>query len=157
MPYAVLGAWLAHQIETGDAAFAVLDRQRRTLSNLLGNALDRGLWECAHGIVQPVSVFWYAGGLYEEALGWVDRARLALETTDATPPALDDSAGALWGFFVTAQGDRQVSAHQLHAAEHTYLEIRDMLQDQPESAPATPVSRQDLPPARQGLPGSGPP
>lgn len=74
--YAVLGAWLAHQIETGDAAFAfaVLDRQRRTLGNLLGNALDRGLWECAHGIAQPLNEYWYARGLYEEAQGWVDRA-----------------------------------------------------------------------------------
>ncbi len=130
-----LGDWLYQQIRGGDAAFAftVIDHQRRTLGSLLGYALDHSLWDQAQSIAQPLSHYWVARGLNEEALGWTDRARLALENGDGTPPALDDPAGALWLLFVGDQAVRQRGARQLDAAERTYLQIRDMLQQQPGS------------------------
>jgi len=127
--YAALGEWLARQIRTGDAtfAFAVIDLQRRTLGNLLGHALDRGQWDCAHAIAQPLNAYWDTRGLHEEARGWVDRARLALETAGGTPPPVDDPAGALWQFFIGSQDNRELAAHHLNASD------LDMLQAQGES------------------------
>ncbi|MGH8964804.1 MAG: tetratricopeptide repeat protein, partial [Actinomycetes bacterium] len=66
--------------------------------------------------------------------GWVDRARLALEAADGTPPPLDDPTGALWFFLVVSQANRQLTAGQLDAAERTVLDIHHMLQRHPESA-----------------------
>ncbi|MFN2497216.1 MAG: CHAT domain-containing protein, partial [Pseudonocardiaceae bacterium] len=134
--YAALGVWLHQQINIGGgvSAFEILDQQRRTLGTLLGNALDHSRWDHAQAIAQPLNAYWDVRGLYDEARGWVDRARLALETAEGTPPPVDDPAGALWLFFTTAQAHRQLIAHQLGAAEHVYFEIRDMLQAQPRSA-----------------------
>ncbi|MGH3940603.1 MAG: hypothetical protein ACRDTG_18600 [Pseudonocardiaceae bacterium] len=119
--YAAFGAWLDQQIQTGDAAtaFAVLDRQRRTLGNLLGNALHTGLWDRAQAIAQPLNEYWTARGLAEEARGWIDRAHLVLETANGTPPGLDDPAGSLWLFFANSQANRELIAHHLAAAERT--------------------------------------
>jgi tetratricopeptide (TPR) repeat protein len=134
--HAALGNWLLGQINGGDAqlAFAVLDQQRRTLGSLLGHALDDGAWEHAQDIAEPLNEYWNARGLAEEARGWVDRGRLALEAPDGTPPGLEDPAGSLWLFLVVSQANRQLRGHQLDAAERTYLEIRDMLHAQPESS-----------------------
>ncbi|MGH4024171.1 MAG: tetratricopeptide repeat protein, partial [Pseudonocardiaceae bacterium] len=133
--YATLGDWLLQQIQTGDAAFAfqILDRQRRTLANLLGYALDHSRWDRAQAIAQPLDEYWNARGLLEEARGWVDRARLVLGTADGSPPPLEDSAGALWLFLVGSQAKREYLALQLDDAERTYLKIRAMLQAQPKS------------------------
>jgi len=133
--YAALGRWLLQQIISGDAAFAfsVLDRQKRTLGNLLANALDTGQWNQAQAIAQPLNEYWDTRGLYDEARGWVDRAHMALETTDGTPPLVDDPARELWLYFAYSQANRQLTAHYLDDAERTYLDIRDMLQAHPES------------------------
>ncbi|HEU0089726.1 MAG TPA: tetratricopeptide repeat protein [Pseudonocardiaceae bacterium] len=133
--YADLGIWLHRQIQTGDAAiaFKMIDWQWRTFGHLLGNALDSGLWDQAHALAAPLGGYWNARGLYEEARGWVNRARLSLETADGTPPPLDDPAGALWLFFTDYQAQSELNAHQLDTAERTYLEIRDMLHTQPQS------------------------
>ena len=95
--------------------------------------MDTGRWHQAQAIAEPLNAYWDARGLSDEARGWVDRARVALETADGTPPSLDDPAGALWLFFTLSQADRQITAHHLDAAERTYLDIRDMLQSQPEA------------------------
>ncbi|MGH3913844.1 MAG: CHAT domain-containing protein, partial [Pseudonocardiaceae bacterium] len=133
--YAAFGAWLSQQIQAGDAAFAfaVLNRQRHTLGNLLANALGTGRWNQAQAIALPLNEHWDARGLYEEARGWVDRALQELEAADGTPPPVDDPAGALWLFFTSSQANRQLTAHQLDSAERTYLDICDMLQAHPES------------------------
>ncbi|MGH3822348.1 MAG: tetratricopeptide repeat protein [Pseudonocardiaceae bacterium] len=133
--YAILGDWLGQQIHGGDSAtaFAVIDHQRQMLGGMLGYALDRGLWVQAQSIAPPFNEYWDSRGLVEEAQGWVDRARLALEAADGTPPPLDDPAGALWLFLVGSQATRQLTAGQLDAAERTYLDIHTMLQRHPES------------------------
>ncbi len=134
--YASIGSWLFQQIHGGDSAvaFTVIDHQRRMLGGLLGYALEHGLWAQAQSIAQPLGDYWDSRGLTQEAQGWIDRARLALETADGTPPALEDSAGALWLFFMGSQATRQLTAHHLDAAERTYLDIHEMLQRQAESA-----------------------
>jgi tetratricopeptide (TPR) repeat protein len=133
--YATIGDWLYQQIHGGDGAlaFGVIDHLRRMLGNLLGYALEHGLWARAQAIVIPLRTYWDSRGLTEEALGWVDRARLALETADGTPPAFDDAAGRLWLNIMGCQAYCQLTAHQLDAAERTYLDMQDMLQQQPES------------------------
>jgi tetratricopeptide (TPR) repeat protein len=133
--YATLGDALLQQVQGGYAAvaFARIDQQRRTLNGLLGYALDHGLWGQALCIAQPLDGYWNARGLTEEARGWVDRARLALEGADGSPPVLDDVTGALWLFFVGCEANRQVTTQQLQAAESTFREINKMLLRQPES------------------------
>jgi tetratricopeptide (TPR) repeat protein len=133
--YAAFGQWLDEQIEAGDAqfAFAVIAAQSRTLGALLGYALDCHLWDQAQDIAQPLDEHWDIRGLYEEARAWVDRARLALETPAGAPPPPDTPGGALWLFLTIAQANRDVGAHRLDSAEHTYREIHQALLRQPES------------------------
>ncbi len=133
--YASLGIWLSQEIQTGEAgfAFALVDRQRRTLAHLLGLALDTGRWEEARAIAGPLNDYFDVRGRYEEARGWVDRARVALEG-DGVPPNLDSPAGALWLFYMSAEGKRQTITYRLELAESAYREILDMLQSQPSAA-----------------------
>ncbi|HEU4421263.1 MAG TPA: CHAT domain-containing protein, partial [Pilimelia sp.] len=132
---AAFGLWLHQQISAGDAqlAFTLIAAQRPTLGALLGNALDNGLWEQAQVIAQPLEVYWEVRGLHEEARGWGDRARLALETPDGAPPPLDTPGGALWLFLVGRQARREIRAHRLDLAERTYQQIHQTLERQPES------------------------
>ena len=133
--HAALAAWLEKQIQTGDAAlaFTIIDRQRRTLSQLLGTALDSGNWDRAGEIAGPLIRYWDARGLYIEARGWVDRACVVLEDPDGTPPNLATPAGALWLFLVGSEANRQQNAGQLDDAEYTYAQIRHTLLAQPTS------------------------
>jgi tetratricopeptide (TPR) repeat protein len=144
--YATIGYWL---YDTGDArvTLAVIGTQRRTFGALLGYALDHKLWEEAQAIAGPLNKYWDNRGLFEEARHWVDRARIALEGPDGSPPALDTPAGALWRFLVTSQARRATEAHRLDEAEAVHLAIRDMLATQPES----PQQRARLSEAYQGL------
>ena len=75
---------------SGDArlADAVIGLERRTLGSLLGYALDHGLWADALAIAVVLNKYWTARGLNEEADAWADRARLAIEDPDGTPPQL---------------------------------------------------------------------
>jgi tetratricopeptide (TPR) repeat protein len=56
-----------------------------------------------------------------------------LETPAGAPPPPDTPGGALWLFLVGAQAVRDIRAHRLDSAEHTYLEIHRVLLRQPES------------------------
>ncbi|MFE7558634.1 tetratricopeptide repeat protein [Kitasatospora sp. NPDC057500] len=87
-------------------AMAVVGAQRRTVATLFGQALERGLWGQALAIVRPLDDYWDARGLYEEASGWVDHARLVLERADGSPPPLDSPAGVLWAFLVSTEASR---------------------------------------------------
>jgi tetratricopeptide (TPR) repeat protein len=133
--HVTLANWLNEQIRGGDASavFTLIDHQRRTLSSMLGYALNHQLWEQAHPIARVLAEYWNVRGLTEEMQGWVDRALLALETADSTLRALNAPAEALWLHFVSIQADLKLAAHQLDAGERTYLDILDMLQQQPES------------------------
>jgi tetratricopeptide (TPR) repeat protein len=131
--YAAFGTWLRQQIDTGDAgtAFAIIDWQRRTLSSMLGHALDTDQWAPAQAIAEPMNDYWVARGLAEEARGWVDRVQLATEAADGTPPGLDTPAGQLWLFMVGSQANRDLHAGRLGEAETTYRDIQAMLNTQP--------------------------
>jgi tetratricopeptide (TPR) repeat protein len=133
--YANFANWLRKQIRSGDAelAFAVIERQRPTLSHLLGAALDTAAWDQAGAIARPLNDYWDAKGFSVEARGWVDRARLQLETPDGTPPSFDQPAGGLWLFLVGAEANRQQGAGLLNEAAATYESIRDALLAQPPS------------------------
>jgi tetratricopeptide (TPR) repeat protein len=133
--HGALGGWLYQQIRSGDAglAYTVIGLERRTLGGLLGYALDHGLWDDAQHIAQPLDEYWQARGLYDEAGAWADRARLATEDPDGTPPQLDTAAGALWLFFTSSQAIRDLEGHRLDDAERTYQQILTALQAQPSS------------------------
>jgi tetratricopeptide (TPR) repeat protein len=133
--YASFARWLWQQIRSGDAgnAFAFIDHQRRTLTSMLGRALDTGAWGEARDIAQPMNEYWDARGLADEARGWADRARLATETADGTPPSLYTPAGDLWLFMVGTQANRNLLAGQLDEAETTYRDLEAMLDAQPAS------------------------
>jgi hypothetical protein len=86
--YAAFGGWLAEQIRGGDAAtaFALIDRQQRTMGVYLEQALRHERYRQAQSIVQPLNGYWDARGATEEARHWVDRCRDRLEAADGTPP-----------------------------------------------------------------------
>jgi tetratricopeptide (TPR) repeat protein len=131
--YGGLGVWLYQQIRIGDAglAYTVIELQQRTLSSLLGYALEHGLWDDAQKIGQPLNRYWETRGLVEEADAWADRVRLASEGPDGTPPQLETGAGALWLYFTGNQANRQRAQYRLKDAEHTYQQILVMLNSQP--------------------------
>ncbi|MEV6974054.1 tetratricopeptide repeat protein [Kitasatospora sp. NPDC093806] len=114
-----------------DFALTAIDHQRRTVGSLLGHALDHGLWEQALHIVRPLDDYWDLRGLYAEARGWVDRARLALEGPDGGPPGLDTPAGALWVFLVGSEGQRQLLRGRPDEAERSFRTIHEAVRRQP--------------------------
>ncbi|WP_239101859.1 CHAT domain-containing tetratricopeptide repeat protein, partial [Microbispora amethystogenes] len=130
--YAALSQWLGQQISRGNAqlAIAVIDLQRRSLGSMLVHALDHQLWQHAQAIIEPLNEYWDFRGLREEAQGWADRIRDALETPDGTPPSLDTDAGGLWLFIVGSEANRQLRAHRLDHAQNTCLAILQALQQQ---------------------------
>ncbi len=140
--YAAFGVWLNRQIKTDQAgfAFALIDRQRRTLGHLLSLALDNGRWEEAQQIAEPFNAYLNIRGRYEEAHAWVERARLVIEGTEGTPPDLNDPRGALWLFLVSSEGTRQLRNYQLDSAEQTYGDLLDMFNTQSPS-PAREANR----------------
>jgi tetratricopeptide (TPR) repeat protein len=133
--HADLGGWLSQQISSGDAgmAYTVIGLERRTLGSLVGYALEHGLWEDAQLIARPLNEYWDARGLEEEAGAWADRARLATEDPDGTPPQLDTPAGDLWLFATGSQAIRQMERRHLDDAERTYQQTLTAFQAQPTS------------------------
>ena len=134
--YASLGNWLIEQISSGDArlAYIMIELERRTLGSLLRYALDNKLWDKAQQIAQPLQDYLDTRGLTEEARAWADRARLATEGPDGTPPPPGTPAGALWLFFAGHQARRELHGHRFDSAERTYQQILTMLEAQPTSA-----------------------
>ncbi|MEU7839270.1 tetratricopeptide repeat protein, partial [Nonomuraea sp. NPDC049129] len=130
--YVALSRWLRQQISSGAAqlAFTVIGLQRRSLGSMLGYALDHQLWDHAQHIIRPLDGFWVLRGLSEEAQGWTDRARLALEGPDGAAPSLDTDGGQLWLFILGSEADRHLRIHRLDQAQHTYLNLLTALQQQ---------------------------
>ncbi len=133
--YAAFGRWLHQQIDSGDAgiAFTVAGLERATMGTMLGYALDHELWYEALLIAEPLTEFWTARGLVEEAAAWTDRARLATEGPDGAPPRPDSPAGEVWLLFARGQAFREFKAHRLDDAERTNQQILTALQSQPAS------------------------
>ena len=133
--HAIVAGYLHEQLQSDGAPGAVarLARGRRTLGALLGHALDTGRWEQGQQILQPLSVLWSLRGLDEEARGWLERARAAVEAADGPAPDLDTDAGALWLFAAGHQGTTLVGAGRLDEAAAVYLDLAERLEAQPGS------------------------
>jgi tetratricopeptide (TPR) repeat protein len=128
--YSGFGRWLRKQIGEGsaEAAFSLIERQRRTMGRMLGFALSQRRYREAQALMDPLNELWQARGLGPEARGWVDRCRNALEADDGAPPDLDGEAGALWLFVVSAEANRAILAGQLDTAHATYDVIRQRVE-----------------------------
>ncbi len=149
--------WLHSQIGSGHAglAFALIERHRRTLSHLLGVALDTAVWDQANAIARPLDDYWNARGLAAEARGWVDRARLLLEAPDGAPPPFGQPAGGLWLFLVGAEGQPSAPSGTPSRGRH-HLRQHPRRAARPAALAQTrPRPRNHLPPTRHGCPGSG--
>ena len=120
--YAGFGGWLLQQLQSGAAetALALLERQRRTMGQLLATALGDGLYAEAQAILRPLKEFWEARGLAEEADGWVDRVRQAVEGPGGAAPDFAGDAGALWLFAVGSEANRAINAGDLAGAEQAH-------------------------------------
>ncbi len=130
--HADFGAWLSIQIDSGgmQLALTLIRYQQRMLGAMLGHALAGGQWVEAQAIMQPLDEFWDISGLVREGQSWADRARLAVETPDGTPPDVGTPAGGLWMFVAGTHANRQTAAGQLDEAENTYLTILRALENQ---------------------------
>ena len=128
--YAGFGDWLYQQIQGGSAetGFALIGWQRRTMGRLLGLALKQQRYEAAQALMQPLSAFWDARGLAQEARFWVKKCRAALEDRHGTPPDFDSGGGSLWLFAVGSEARRALRAGDPGAAYATYDAIRRQLE-----------------------------
>jgi tetratricopeptide (TPR) repeat protein len=70
-------------------AHAFINRNRHTMARMLGYALDNRLWTEALPIYITLVQYLNRGALAEEALGWSDRARSALEGPGGSPAGED--------------------------------------------------------------------
>ncbi|HTT87700.1 MAG TPA: tetratricopeptide repeat protein, partial [Acidimicrobiales bacterium] len=133
--HAILAGYLHDQLQSDGAPTAVarLARGRRTFGALLAHALDTARWEEGQQILQPLSVLWSLKGLDEEARGWLDRARSAVEELEGRASDLDTDAGALWLFATGHQGTTLVVAGRLAEAAAVYLDLAARLEAQPGS------------------------
>jgi tetratricopeptide (TPR) repeat protein len=138
--YVSFGEWLFNEIQTGHASLALglIELQRRTIGHLLGSALEGERWQEAQAIAQPLIVYLDSRGLYEEARGWVDRARQATEAPDGTAPDADTPSGALWVFLVGSQAGREIHQGRLASAQRTFEQLVKVVRRQ------TPSSTQQL-------------
>ncbi|WP_335581497.1 CHAT domain-containing protein [Streptomyces sp. KLMMK] len=136
MLFAVTGfaEWLRRELHADGAsrAYRTLGLHLRTLGHLLAHSLAGRLWTNAMYLVRPLYLYWQRSGLNEEILAWSDRARLALEGPDGTPPLLGEPGGELWLLVARAQAGRLQIQARFDAAETVYTEILTMLGAHPE-------------------------
>lgn len=69
--------------------YAFINRNRHTLTRMLGYALDNRRWDAAQPIYITLFQHLFRHGLAEEALGWSDRARRLVEGTGGLPAIAD--------------------------------------------------------------------
>lgn len=134
--YAIFSTWLSLQVNSGDARFAytIIGLQRRNLGGMLSFALTHGLWEEAFDIVAPLTSYWGAHGLADEADAWADQVRLATEDAAGAAPDIEDAPGRLWMRITTTQAERRAERLQLDDAERAYRKILAALAVLPASA-----------------------
>lgn len=78
-------------------------------------------------MLQPLNELWKARGYLEEAQGWTDRCREALEGPGGKAPDLETPAGALWLFMAGSEANRHLMAGRLAEAERIHQAIRRAL------------------------------
>ena len=134
--HAMAGKWLSQQLASGDAglAYRIIELERRTMTVMLGYALEHRLWEEAWVIAEPLVRYWEARGLEEEAAEWTSRILQVTRQLDGGPPALVSPAGGLWLSAAGAQAIWQARTGHPADSERTYRQILAMLRAQPASA-----------------------
>jgi tetratricopeptide (TPR) repeat protein len=133
--HAHVGTWLIQQLASGDEALAyrIIGLERRTMSVMLGYALEHRLWEEAWVIAEPLIGYWDARGLYDEAATWTGRILQVTQAPGRKPPTLAGPAGGLWLFVAGAQAARQARTGNPAESERTYQQILGALQASPAS------------------------
>lgn len=131
--FAAIAPWLSEQFEAGDAsmALAMTTAHQANLGHILGHALEHDQWENALTILRVLEKYWDSQGLGTEAQAWSDRARLAVESDDGSPPHLNSGAGSLWLFVSASEAKRQLLSHRLDLAQAIYADMLDALRSQP--------------------------
>ncbi|WBB52006.1 tetratricopeptide repeat protein [Verrucosispora sp. WMMD573] len=132
---AVLANWGYEQLLRGEPLWghAIAHLHRSNLSQALRGALDAGMWAQALHLGLLMNEEWGWSGRTDEADGWTDRVRLAVEDADGEPPRTPAQGSSLWLFFVSAQLNRSPQADPV-ASEAMYHKVHDVLLDQPESS-----------------------
>ena len=127
--HASLGGLWYRQIQGGRAeiAMTVLALERATFERVLGEAMELEMYSEAHAVLQALDEFWHARGFVEEAQGWTDRCRLALEDDAGNPPDFDTEKGELWQFVAISEANRLSEMGGLDGAEAIYESIRQAL------------------------------
>ncbi|MFD0466937.1 tetratricopeptide repeat protein [Nonomuraea thailandensis] len=130
-----LADYLLPELSGGSARAGVLLTQvhARNLGSMLAHAIEQEIWDRAQCIAQTLDRYWEIRGSSEEAQGWADRMRLALEGADGSPPDLGSAAGRCWAFVVSAEAARSVLAQRIGQAHETYTALLDHLERQPPS------------------------
>jgi tetratricopeptide (TPR) repeat protein len=128
--FASLGRWIDDQIKTGSAetAMAILQLEKSAMLRMVQAALERGWYDPALDVLQPIDDFWDAAGLHAEAKSWAERIQDLLETTDGKAPDLSSKAGGLWLFIVGSQANRFYLFGDLEKAATVHEKIKDVLE-----------------------------
>ena len=124
--------WLSGQFASGVAAlaYAVVGLHRRTLTAMLGYALDHRRWAEAENIVRALDTYWDARGLGGEAAAWADRILAATTDRSGTLPG---PARSLRLYTTNHRANRQQDAGQPGQIARAYQQALAYLHDQPET------------------------
>jgi hypothetical protein len=109
-----------------DVVLEVTNRNRQTISWLLGRAVDDRRWPEAQSLVQALDRYWSAHYLNEEAEAWLHRIRSAL----TGPPGLilnEDGALNLWKFLVSSNVKRLSEMLRIREAEALLSELSEVM------------------------------
>ncbi|WP_155128472.1 CHAT domain-containing tetratricopeptide repeat protein [[Actinomadura] parvosata] len=119
--YSALADFVWPRLSGADAkALVLLVRMHaRDFGDMLGHAVEHRIWDRAQCIAQTLDRYWEIRGLTEEAQGWTDRMRLALEDADGS---LSDKSGC-WLFVVTAEAVRHLKAQRIEQARDIYATV----------------------------------
>ncbi|GLY25564.1 tetratricopeptide repeat protein [Micromonospora sp. NBRC 101691] len=131
---AVLADWSWRQLTESDeqTGHRVALAHRANLTQALQEALDLRLWPQALSLGRLMNEVWGRSGRTDEASGWTDRVRLALEDEEGNPPTTHEDGSTLWLLFVSAQLNRATAATSI-ASEPLYRKVHDTLANQPET------------------------
>ncbi|WP_158854348.1 tetratricopeptide repeat protein [Saccharothrix deserti] len=128
-----LSNWAFDQVTKADplAGHAIALVHRSNLARALQDALDARLWPQALHLGMLMNEEWGWNGRTEEARGWTDRVRLAVEDADGNPPTTYEDGSTLWLFFVSTQLNRSPTSVAAES-EAMYRKVYDVLLAQPE-------------------------
>lgn len=129
LPYAWFADGLRTEMRNGrlaSKASFLIGAQRHMLGELLGFALDRGLWGEATLLAPVLVEYLERDGLIVEADAWIRRVLAAVGASGA-PPTPRAGGWALWRYATGQRCDRQIARREFDDAERTYLELREQV------------------------------